>query len=70
MMRATCHEGESIISVCLLKEASSGIVSAPECRSNVLPLGGQSEPRQEYLEKHVLEFRRPENRDAFNAMPA
>lgn len=69
-MRATFREDEPVVSLCLLKESSSSAVFSSEVLPDVIPHGGLSQDRRDYLQKHVLEFCRPENRDAFKEMLA
>ena len=64
-MKGTCREEEPSVKVRILKDTSDEHTFSAEALPPVLLPGGMSAARREYLEKNVLEFCRPENRDAF-----
>ena len=64
-IKGTCREEEPSVKVRILKDTSDEHTFSAEALPPVLPPGGMSAARHEYLEKNVLEFCRPENRDAF-----
>ena len=69
-MQATCKEEEPKVSVCILKDESRQPQFSLAELPQVLPRGGLTPARREYLEKQVLPFCRPQHRDAFKAMLA
>ena len=66
-MKGTCREKEPSVKVRILKDTSDEHTFSAEALPPVLPPGGMSAARREYLE-NVLEFCRPENRDAFKEL--
>ena len=67
-MKATCRENENVIVVHLLKDGSQDHAFCMDALPPVLPAGGMSALRRDYLEKQVMQFCRPENRESFKQM--
>ena len=61
-MKGTCREEEPSVKVRILKDTSDEHTFSAEALPPILPPGGMSAARREYLEKNVLAFCRPENR--------
>ena len=67
-MKATCREDDPVIAVPLLKDTSKDHVFLADSLPPVIAAGGMSVARRDYLEKNVMPFCRPENREAFKEM--
>ena len=67
-MKATCREDDPVIAVPLLKDTSKDHVFLADSLPPVIAAGGMSAARRDYLEKNVMPFCRPENREAFKEM--